>query len=107
LVAQPSRATVLEVHARLTGPEPPVVVDVRSPQEYRSGHLEGSRNIPLTELPRRWQEVPSDRPVVIHCQSGYRSGMAASLLAHHGLTCHTDMIGGIAAWQQAGLPLAR
>jgi hydroxyacylglutathione hydrolase len=61
----------------------PVVLDVRLPLEWRDSHVEGARHIPLHELPRRIAEVPSGE-VWIHCQSGYRATVAASLLAARG-----------------------
>lgn len=91
-----------ELAAQLDGAHPPAVLDVRTPQEYHNGHIAGSQHIPLTELARRLNEVPAE--VVVHCQSGYRSSMAASLLRQHGVIA-TDLVGGIAAWQAQGLPV--
>ena len=48
-----------------------------------------------------------DRPVVLHCQGGGRSSIAASVLQAHGLTNVSNMVGGYAAWQRAGLPTTR
>lgn len=59
----------------------------------------GSTNIPLNQLRQRIAEIPTDRPVVVHCQSGQRSSTAASLLAQAGYTQVLDLIGGIAAWK--------
>lgn len=83
------------------------VLDVRSDGEWNSGHLAGAHHIPLAELPGRLQEVPRDQSVVVHCASGYRSSMAASLLARQGYVGVTDLMGGIAAWNQAGLPTVK
>jgi len=80
------------------------VVDIRSPEEYRKAHLAGSQHIPLGQLAARVAELPTDKPLVVHCQSGYRSSMATSLLAARGIVS-TDLMGGIAAWQAAGLPV--
>jgi rhodanese-related sulfurtransferase len=85
----------------------PFVLDVRTETEWRDRHLEGSVNIPLAHLPDRLREVPSDRRVVIHCQSGYRSAIAASLLKRRGLTQLSDVVGGIAAWEAAKLPVVK
>ena len=78
-----------------------------SASEYESGHLEGAINIPLGYLERRLQEVPADRELVVHCQAGSRSAIAASLLAAHGFHQHIDMMGGFAAWKKAGLPVEK
>lgn len=80
------------------------VVDIRSEKEWHSGHLAGSHNIPLTHLRERMIEVPQDRPVVVHCEGGYRSAIAASLLAEAGRTNVSDLVGGIKAWIASKLP---
>lgn len=82
----------------------PYVVDVRSEKEWNSGHLAGSHNIPLTHLRERMDEVPADRPVVVHCEGGYRSAIAVSLLAEAGRTNVSDLVGGIKAWTASKLP---
>lgn len=102
LVQTGARIESSELATRLAGEHPPAVLDVRTPQEFRKGHIAGAQHIPLGELPRRLSEVPSE--VVVHCQSGYRSSMAASLLRQHGVIT-TDLVGGIAAWQAQGLPV--
>ncbi|HEY0736182.1 MAG TPA: rhodanese-like domain-containing protein [Herpetosiphonaceae bacterium] len=80
------------------------MVDVRTPQEYRGGHIRGSRNIPLSDLPARLDEIPSDQPVVVQCQSGVRSAIAASLLAGRGTTQVIDLVGGLSAWLATDQP---
>ena len=60
------------------------VVDVRSPDEFRDGYYQGAVNIPLQELGRRLGEIPKDKPVVLYCASGARSGMAARMLKQAG-----------------------
>jgi glyoxylase-like metal-dependent hydrolase (beta-lactamase superfamily II)/rhodanese-related sulfurtransferase len=104
LLATTARTTAEALSARLAEPDPPMVLDVRTPGEYARAHIEGSVNIPLGDLPAREGEVPRDRPIVVHCQSGYRSSMAVSLLQQSQAGCFTDLMGGIAAWQAAGLP---
>lgn len=64
-----------------------LVVDVRSPWEYETGHIPGARNIPLDELPVRMNEFRSaGKTVVLYCRSGSRSGMAVSILKQNGIT---------------------
>jgi rhodanese-related sulfurtransferase len=58
----------------------PLLVDVRSPSEYRSGHIPGATNIPLQQMARHLDQIPSDRPVVLYCSSGYRSAMGVMTL---------------------------
>ncbi len=65
-----------------------VVVDVRSPQEFASGHVPGSRNIPLGQLNQRIGELKKlKKPVVLCCASGMRSGAATGTLKKHGFEC--------------------
>jgi len=58
----------------------PLLVDVREPSEYRSGHIPGATNIPLRMLARNLSKIPSDRPVVLYCSTGYRSSMGVMTL---------------------------
>lgn len=76
----------------------PTIIDVRSEAEYAGGHIAGSRNIPLTHLDERFGEVPLGKPIVVHCEGGYRSAIAASLLQQLGRKDVHDMVGGFKAW---------
>lgn len=60
------------------------VLDVRGDDEWAEGHVEGAQHIPLYELDARMHEVPGDRPNWVHCATGYRSSIAASLLDRAG-----------------------
>ncbi len=77
----------------------PHILDVRSKQEWQQRHIDDSRNIPLPNLEQHLQEIPKDHPVVVHCASGYRSSIAASLLEHHGFQNIQDLVGGFEAWE--------
>jgi hydroxyacylglutathione hydrolase len=88
-----------DLAARLAAAAPPLVLDVRNPAEREQSRIAPSAHIPLGELPRRLDELPRGRPIVIHCASGYRSMIAASLLRGAGLEDVADLRGGIAAWQ--------
>lgn len=69
-----------------------VLLDVRTPEEYRQGHPEPARNIPVQELPQRVQEVgPPETKVVVYCQAGGRSAMAMQILRAHGFTDIFDL----------------
>ena len=93
-----SRITAPALAGQLTESPKPFILDVRSEKEWQSGHLACSHNIPLTHLRQRMSEVPSDCPVVVHCEGGYRSAIGASLLAEAGRTNVHDLVGGIKAW---------
>jgi phage shock protein E len=64
------------------------VIDVRSPEEFASGHLKGSVNIPLQVLSKNLNRIKKDKAVVVCCASGMRSGSAKSILQSHGYTVH-------------------
>jgi hydroxyacylglutathione hydrolase len=78
------------------------VVDVRGRAEWEAGHIPGVVNVPVGYLTDRLQEIPRDRAVVVYCQSGARSAIAASVLRAHGLRSVVNFAGGFAEWQQRG-----
>ena len=82
-------------------------VDVRSRAEWEAGHIPGAVNIPAGEIAERIGELPRERPVVVHCQGGTRSAIAASLLDAHGISGVVDLPGGFTEWESAGLPVQR
>lgn len=84
-----------------------VLIDVREPDEWAAGHVAGATHIPLADLPARLDEVPRDRPVLLFCRSGNRSGRATAFLRQQGYRQATNVEGGIIAWQGAGLPVTR
>ena len=83
------------------------VLDVRGQSEWKAGHLPGVHNIPLGYLLDQIAEVPAGRPLVLHCQGGGRSVIAASLLEARGITDVVNLTGGFGAWERAGLPIER
>ena len=64
------------------------LLDVRTPEEYAVGHIDGFRNIPLDELRERLEELPAGKPVYAHCQSGLRSYVACRILSQNGFDCY-------------------
>jgi len=80
---------------------------VREPVEYDAGHIAGARLIPLGQVPSRLAEIPKDKTVILTCRSGNRSGQVADFLRQQGWKNVHNMAGGIAAWQQAGLPIEK
>ncbi|AQT77062.1 MBL fold metallo-hydrolase [Streptomyces sp. fd1-xmd] len=104
-VTSAGRLTAARVRAALQGDNPPVVVDLRSCGERgEHGSIDGALHIPLGELPRRLDELPRDRPLVLHCAGGHRSSIGASLLRRHGFTDVSDILGGYAAWALLSAP---
>ncbi len=84
-----------------------LVLDVRSQTEWDEGHIPGAHHIMLGYLPQRTQEVVNSRPVVVNCETGSRSAIAASILAAQGATEVINLQGGIRDWALAGLPVVR
>jgi len=78
--------------------EPPLLVDVREPWEFDLCRIEGSLLVPLGELPRRVDELPRDRPLVMVCHTGRRSQNAAMFLAQSGFTHVQNLQGGVEGW---------
>jgi hydroxyacylglutathione hydrolase len=80
------------------------LLDVRSPSEWDVGHIPGARYLFLGDLPGGLRDLNPDRPVVVYCASGYRSGLAASILQARGFTAAANVPGGYRAWTAAGFP---
>lgn len=104
LVQTVPRVTAAAVAGQASSGSGAFVLDVRSDSEHAIVHIEGSCNIPLTHLHERLAEIPMDRPVVVHCEGGYRSAIACSLLMRSGYHNVSDLVGGIKAWIATKLP---
>jgi hydroxyacylglutathione hydrolase len=74
------------------------VVDVRNSSEWDAGHIPGSVNVPLGRLPETLDRIPADRPLVVHCQSGGRAGVAVGFLKANGFDDVRHLEGDFAAW---------
>lgn len=85
------------------------VLDVREASEYNGGHVLNSTLIPLGTLKARLDELEKyrDRPMVVVCRSGSRSGTACAILAKHGYAHAYNLAGGVLAWQRNNLPLEK
>ena len=82
-----------------------LLLDVRGEGEWSAGHIPAALNIPLGQLDQRLGEIPRDRALIVHCQTGARGAMAASLLRARGFEDVRLFPGGFAEWQAAGLPV--
>lgn len=107
-VPQVPSMTAEELHTRLTNDPAesrPVVIDVREPEEWIEGHIDGATLIPLGDLSERIAEVPHDRDVVLVCHSGGRSNAATAALQQAGYANAINMLGGMDAWEGAQFPI--
>ncbi len=86
-----------------------VVLDVRTPEEFAEGHLEGAVLVDFydPDFADQLAELEPDVPYLLYCRSGNRSGQTTALMADLGFTDVADIDGGIVAWEQQGLPVVR
>jgi len=87
-----------------SGDAAPFVLDVRTPEEFVSGHVPGAVNIPYDQVAARLAEVPKDKDVVLYCRSGRRAGLAGEVLTSNGYTRLQHLEGDIVAWQEKQRP---
>jgi hydroxyacylglutathione hydrolase len=104
VLATVPQISALELAERLARGEV-TVIDVRGHSEWEAGHLPGVPNIPVGYIPDHLRGIPTSRPVVVQCQSGARSAIAASVLQANGLTNVVNLTGGFEAWQNQKLPV--
>lgn len=83
---------------------PHLLVDVRTAAEFAGGHIQGARNVPVQEIERKLRELPKDKPVILYCRSGSRSGMALQILQAAGYT-NVYNAGSLDSLARQGLPL--
>lgn len=98
--------SVTELNEKLKYGKHPLVLDVRQPDEFRTGHISGAKLIPLNELQRKMKELPKGREIVCICASGNRSTSASKMLAKEGFTVF-NVQGGMLAWRRAKLPVQK
>lgn len=90
-------------------PESSLILDVRSADEFASGHVPGAINIPVNELASRLGELrtSANQQVVVYCERGGRAGKAASVLLSAGISGVRHLDGDMSAWRAAALPIAK
>ena len=102
---EPAKPAVPEMSAaqlkeRLTGENPPLVVDVREAYELAEGKILSSIHIPMGSIPARLSELPTDRDLVLQCAVGQRSYAVGEYLLRQGYTRVYNLTGGIYAWKR-------
>ncbi len=92
--------TVQEAWERVKTPKTTaMIVDVRETWEFKQGHVRGARNIPLSQLGERLNEIPVDRDILLMCRSGNRSLQAAKFLQQQNVERVVNVSGGMLSWE--------
>jgi hydroxyacylglutathione hydrolase len=102
--AEIGQMTVHELNKRAAGLQ---VLDVRTPREWKKGHVPGARHIFLPELRKRMDELDRTRPTAVYCGSGYRASIATSIMKPEGFENLWNVPGSWEAWQKAGFPVEK
>ena len=97
--------SAVDLDARRRAGAAPVVIDVRTAEEYASGHIHGAVNIPFDQVAERIDEIDTSHGVALYCMVGPRARKGESALLAAGYEEVLHLEGGLAAWQAAGLPV--
>ncbi len=100
MASEKSNLVTIEELKKNLGKKDLQIIDVRTENEYKNGHIEGVKNIVLTFLENNLDKIIKDKPVVVHCQSGVRATMAYSILRKNGFDNVSIYLGGINDWVQ-------
>jgi rhodanese-related sulfurtransferase len=93
-----------QVHTMVAQSPRPYLLDVRTPGEYKQGHINGAELMPLDELSTRMARLPKKREIICVCESGSHSSVAARQLSAQGYKV-SNLRGGMNRWARAGLPV--
>lgn len=98
-----------EAQAVIDGGEGVVILDIRTPEEFAEGHIEGAVNIDFyaPDFADQLAELDAAGSYVLYCRSDNRSGQAMPVFEDLGFVDVTEVDGGVVAWAEAGLPLVR
>jgi len=93
----------------LPAAEKPVLIDVRTPGEWKDGRLLGAKHIDVSadDFDRKIESLPKEQSYLLYCRSGGRSGAALSRMKSRGFTEVKHISGGIGSWRAAGYPIAK
>jgi rhodanese-related sulfurtransferase len=84
-----------------------IFVDVRSASDFAAGHIAQARSLPLDQIDQKGGTLPKNKPLIVVCANGRTSAGAVARLKALGYTDVVVLAGGLAGWQQAGLPVAK
>jgi len=105
--SSPQVITSAELVERLEGEDVPVILDVRSPEEYAEGHIPGAINVPYDQIAANLDSLESFQTaeIVVYCRTGRRAGVAENVLREAGFTRVLDLEGHMTSWNEAELPV--
>jgi rhodanese-related sulfurtransferase len=103
----PKVITAEELTVRIQNAQAPLILDVRSEEEYADGHIPGALNIPHDQLADRLSELDAAKTeeIVVHCRSGHRAGIAEKVLIEAGYSNVRDLDGHMNGWRSGGYPI--
>ena len=106
-LSAPEVITADELVERLEGEDVPVILDVRSPEEYAEGHIPGAINVPYDQIAVNLDSLESflTAEIVVYCRTGRRAGVAENALREAGFTRVLDLEGHMTSWNEAELPV--
>lgn len=104
-VSQIGILPIHELNKKIKAGEEFTLLDVRTDEEWKQGHLPGARHIFAAELPQRTDDLDKNRPVVVYCGSDFRADLAASLLKAEGFNDVQTLLGSVKAWMEAGFEM--
>lgn len=84
-----------------------IFIDIRTPDQYKTGSIAQARNIPSADLANKLKGLPQDKPLIVFCDQGRRSIAAATTLRKNGFSKAVSLESGLNGWVQAGLPISR
>jgi phage shock protein E len=99
--------TAGELTQMIQSSQAPLILDVRSEEEFAEGHIPGALNIPHDQLGDRLSEIDASKTdeIVVHCRSGHRAGIAEKVLIEAGYSDVRDLDGHMNGWQSGGYPI--
>jgi hydroxyacylglutathione hydrolase len=105
-LAKTEQISVEELRHRIDENSVEMIIDVRRPAEWESGHIQSATHMPLNHLLESALSLNRDSKIAVVCGSGYRSSIASSLLEQLGFRSVSNVVGGMTAWTTANLALA-
>lgn len=105
--SDPGSITARELLERIEAGDAPIVLDVRTPQEYRAGHVPGAYHLEDRQVPYRIEELRqlTDRELVVYCEVGPRARWVESYLRQEGFSNVRHLLGDFSGWRRSGKPI--